>query len=207
MNEGGRNSRRITKPREPLRKRRQKIPESAAPHRLNPAPSGAWFDFPDPSPIRGRHDGGLWSALALEHREVNGFLGTCEQTAAMALSIEHDPPTAIVLADERTWRSRGDPQLLFRLPHHSLQTTGDGAQLSPVPRGLGDRRFCLRLREFASPRRVNGSADGRRDRRQPETNCDENRRAHSKEQLRRLRIAPASIAASSSRGSTILGLV
>ena len=43
--------------------------------------------------------------------------------------------------------------------------------------------------------------------RQPETNCDENRRAHSEEQLRRLRIASASIAASSSRGSTILGLV
>ena len=159
-----RNSRRIPKPREPLRKRRQKIPESAAPHRLNPAPSGAWFDIPDPSPIRGRHDGGLWSALALEHREVNGFLGTCEQTAAMALSIEHDPPTAIVLAYERTRRSRGDPQLLFRLPHHSLQTTGDDAQLSPVPRGLRDRRFCLRLRESASPRRFNGSADGRRDR-------------------------------------------
>src|SRR5271170_8283353 len=90
------------------------------------APPKDGFDLPDPSPIRVRHDGGLWSALALEHREVNGFLGTCEQTVAMALSIEHDPPTAIVLADERTWRSRGDP-LLFRLPHHSLQTTGDDA--------------------------------------------------------------------------------
>ena len=43
--------------------------------------------------------------------------------------------------------------------------------------------------------------------RQPETNCDENRRAHSEEQLRRLRIASAFIAASSSRGSRILGLV
>ena len=42
--------------------------------------------------------------------------------------------------------------------------------------------------------------------RQPETNCDENRRAHSEEQLRRLRIASASVAASSGRGSTIFGL-